>query len=488
MPQPAPHSIVRQVLEVDFRGSEAAGMALQRRMAELHARQLLPVIEQTLERCAPPHGVLRIDRLELDAGSVPLSQLEQALPALLKCCLDEALAAHLSTADAGRAQGAQGGASFLSTAQATDEVLAYFLNYGTLPAACHLANGTTLEGMLLSAWREAPISGATGVAGAAQAAPGERGISAVLAQALASAAARERASRQFTAPALAALLARMSPALAHALEVSLEILRCRGAGGREPPARRLLCDCALAEAVRATAGAEPRRIREALAAGDTELAVTLALRPVFAPGDTSQSPGGQDAAAPAAAGAASQSPLSASSPGTGGDGHPAQHSGIYVDNAGLVLLHPFINRLFDKLGVSDGPMLLDAGRALALLHYLATGRACAPEYALALAKVLCNVPLTAGVEADIAASPEEQLEADALLQAVIGHWTALRGTSPDGLRGAFLLRPGKLVMRAGEWLLQVEQQTADILLGQLPWGYSAVRLPWMDGILWVEWA
>jgi hypothetical protein len=74
-----------------------------------------------------------------------------------------------------------------------------------------------------------------------------------------------------------------------------------------------------------------------------------------------------------------------------------------------------------------------------------------------------------------------------MLAAVIGHWTALRNTSPDGLRGAFLLRAGKLSERAGEWLLQVEPQTADILLGDLPWGISAVRLPWMERILWVEW-
>jgi hypothetical protein len=91
------------------------------------------------------------------------------------------------------------------------------------------------------------------------------------------------------------------------------------------------------------------------------------------------------------------------------------------------------------------------------------------------------------VEPDVVLDVAEQAEAEALLKALIGHWSALRDTSPDGLRGAFLLRPGKLSERGGEWLLQVERQAADILLGDLPWGYSAVRLPWMTGILWVEW-
>jgi hypothetical protein len=55
------------------------------------------------------------------------------------------------------------------------------------------------------------------------------------------------------------------------------------------------------------------------------------------------------------------------------------------------------------------------------------------------------------------------------------------------LRGTFLTRPGKLSMRGGDYLLQVEEQSFDVLLDHLPWSISAVRLPWMARIIWVEW-
>jgi hypothetical protein len=42
-------------------------------------------------------------------------------------------------------------------------------------------------------------------------------------------------------------------------------------------------------------------------------------------------------------------------------------------------------------------------------------------------------------------------------------------------------------MRDGDWLLQVEAKTVDILLNQLPWGISMIKLPWMQRMLWIEW-
>jgi hypothetical protein len=161
--------------------------------------------------------------------------------------------------------------------------------------------------------------------------------------------------------------------------------------------------------------------------------------------------------------------------------------GIYINNAGLVLLHPFLPQFFGALGIAEEDQLLRPERALCLLHFLATGQDIAPEYELMLPKVLCNVPLDMPVEADVALTDKELEEAGALLKAVIDHWEALRNTSPDGLRGTFLVRPGKISLRNEDLLLQVEQQTWDILLEQLPWGISMIRLPWMDRMLWVEW-
>lgn len=169
--------------------------------------------------------------------------------------------------------------------------------------------------------------------------------------------------------------------------------------------------------------------------------------------------------------------------------HPEVRDGLYVEHAGLVLLHPFLPRFFTGLGIVNEDRLLQPERALCLLHYLATGQPVAPEYELVLPKILCGIPLPEPVSDDeTALSAPEKEEAIALLEAVIGHWDALRNSSCDELRGAFLVRPGKVSLRDdGDWLLQVEAQACDILLDQLPWGLSMVKLPWMEGMLRVEW-
>ena len=82
---------------------------------------------------------------------------------------------------------------------------------------------------------------------------------------------------------------------------------------------------------------------------------------------------------------------------------------------------------------------------------------------------------------------EEEEEATALLTAVIRHWDALGDTSIDGLRGTFLVRPGKLTQRGLDSVLLVEGRSFDILLDRLPWGIGMIQLPWMEKMLWVEW-
>ena len=168
---------------------------------------------------------------------------------------------------------------------------------------------------------------------------------------------------------------------------------------------------------------------------------------------------------------------------------PDQDSdGILVDDAGLVLLHPFLPRFFEAVSVADGADLVDPVRALSLLHHLATGEVTAAEHQLTLPKALCEVPLEQPVPADVALTAAEMAEGNALLESVIHHWEALRGTSRDALRIEFLMRPGTLTADFdGGWLLRVEARTADILLDQLLWGTSMFQLPWMSHLMRVEW-
>jgi hypothetical protein len=137
--------------------------------------------------------------------------------------------------------------------------------------------------------------------------------------------------------------------------------------------------------------------------------------------------------------------------------------------------------------VREGRLLL-ADRALGLLHFLSTGQENAPEHELVLPKILSGLDPEMPVGRCGVLSEDEKSESTALLEAVIRHWGALRSTTPEGLRSSFLLRSGKLSMRNdGEWLLQIESTSFDVLLDQLPWGFSMIQLPWMKRMLHVEW-
>ncbi|BCL33738.1 contractile injection system tape measure protein [Nostoc sp. MS1] len=165
-------------------------------------------------------------------------------------------------------------------------------------------------------------------------------------------------------------------------------------------------------------------------------------------------------------------------------------AGLYVNQAGIVLLHPFLTFYLDAVGLLDGESFRDElaqQTAIYLLHYLATKQTDAPEYELVLPKLLCGWPLDEPVSRGLDLPATALTEGENLLQTVINYWEALKSTSPDGLREGFLQRAGKLTQGDGNWKLQVEQQAIDILLGRLPWGLSMVKLPMMDDILIVEW-
>ena len=478
-----PHTIQSQTFEVEVSGSEADAMALQRRLAALSA-SLMPVIEQALDRYTPEHGILRIDRLEVDAGRVALGRLEGELPALLRRGLEEALSARIYSAPDG-----EDAARHVGFTQAMDEALSYFLRYATLPTSVHLPPSQDFEQMLMEAWRgdSAPAGEARLSAGFTSTAAGLPSVSQVLMATLRSAGALDRLGRQFSSSFQQAMVARLTPMLAPTLQSALQYLRTQEQGVMLAAAERLLCRAALELALDARSTVDALPVQESLWRGLPERAARIALS-VVRDSKAGKRPVPVLLKNDAAVADARRTP-DAPAPSATGDGvdHPDSANGIYIDNAGLVLLHPFLPALFEELGLARDGELTQPDRALAVLHFLATGQPQAREYALALPKLLCQLPLTANVEPAVVLHAAEQTEANTLLTAVIGHWGALRDTSPDGLRGAFLLRPGKLSERGGEWLLQVERQTADILLGDLPWGYSAIRLPWMAGILWVEW-
>ena len=169
-----------------------------------------------------------------------------------------------------------------------------------------------------------------------------------------------------------------------------------------------------------------------------------------------------------------------------------EKEGIYLSNAGLVLIHPFLLPYFENVGlVKDGAFLNPQAqeKAVHLLAYLATKEEGLPEYKLSLPKLLCGLPLSWPIEKAIELGEEEKLEGERLLEAAVKHWGALGDVSPDALREGFLQRDGKLVKKNEDWILTVEQKTMDVLLDKLPfgWGVSMIKLPWMNELLKVNW-
>lgn len=167
-------------------------------------------------------------------------------------------------------------------------------------------------------------------------------------------------------------------------------------------------------------------------------------------------------------------------------------AGLFINQSGLAILHPFLPAYFEEVGLLEGDVFRNnqtQETAIYLLHYLATGQIEAPEYELVLPKLLCGWSLNEPVTREPALPEAALLEAEHLLQTVIDYWEALKSTSPDGLREGFLQREGKLTqLYEGDWRLQVEQQAIDVLLSRLPWGFNVVKLPWMESMLMVEWS
>lgn len=167
----------------------------------------------------------------------------------------------------------------------------------------------------------------------------------------------------------------------------------------------------------------------------------------------------------------------------------ASKEGIFITQAGLVLLHPFMHNFFKKLNlVKDGKFIDEAKqeRAVCLLHELASSNTPMQEYNLVLAKLLCAWPIHRPIDNGIELTIEEKEEAHRLLRAAIEQWEILKSTTPLAFQETFLQREGKLIFN-GSWYLHVEKSAVDILLAHLPWMISMIKLPWMKELLKVEW-
>ncbi|MGM9512977.1 contractile injection system tape measure protein [Roseateles sp. DB2] len=169
---------------------------------------------------------------------------------------------------------------------------------------------------------------------------------------------------------------------------------------------------------------------------------------------------------------------------------------IWVDDAGQVLLAAYAERLFKHLELLDqGRFRDESARAVAVqcLQRLCHGEQPREECDSVLSRLLCGASPSTVLPATPPLPPQTLALLEQMLQAVISHWKALGNTSVAGLREAFLQRQGRLMREKPRadappaWRLRVEKRGLDVLLDRLPWSFSTIRLPWMEGVLHVEW-
>ena len=163
---------------------------------------------------------------------------------------------------------------------------------------------------------------------------------------------------------------------------------------------------------------------------------------------------------------------------------------IPVQNAGLILLHPFLKLFFEEFKIIDkNGQLFKPKQELAVqvLHFLATGNEEFFEGNMVFEKFMCKMPLKWPIQKESLLTLTIKEESETLLNSAIKNWAALKNTSANGLRHGFLQRPGKLFITENNVRLVVERKTQDVLLDKLNWNILVVKLPWMKKLIQIEW-
>lgn len=478
---PQRHKIMRQVLEVRA-GSLDEARLLDSGLRRAFYERILPQIDRVCTDLSAPERIHRIDRLEVDLGEMPLEALESALGDRFETAFGRELGAAISRAP---------------QADADLELLDYFFRTGALPWWAESGERAELEASLDRLIRHNP----GGLRATLRGAPDQDRM-------------RRRLVRAFPDHVLDQLLgvvapsvAAVCPGLGNAGMVALEGAR-RPLGVPAHSARNIWWE----EAFRAASGTGGAttfdasgwfqgivvRVARRLGVDYPSLAAELqrdietdaSRRPVWM----------RDAvdglSRPRSDGALELEPFEGDAIARERDLQEVRVSDfsdadrLYVRNGGLVILWPFLQRFFGRLGLLEGKAFKDDAavqRAVGLLQYIAAADDAPSESALPLNKILCGIPPEEVFDFGPELTAEERSECDGLLAAVITQAGVLNDMSLAGFRGSFLLREAQLGVRDGNWLLRVERRTHDIVLDRFPWSVHFVKLPWMQAMMQVEW-
>ncbi|MCB0401168.1 MAG: hypothetical protein KDD41_03735 [Flavobacteriales bacterium] len=163
---------------------------------------------------------------------------------------------------------------------------------------------------------------------------------------------------------------------------------------------------------------------------------------------------------------------------------------IFVSHAGLIILAPYLGMLFERCGLMQGGEFIDAEsreKGVHLLHYAATGTTGSGEHEQVVGKVLCGLGISDPVDRQVVLSEQDQDTVNGMLTAITQQWQPLNGTSIEGLQVSFLQREGKLEEEEEQYFMKVEQKAFDMLLDQISWNITKIKLSWMKKVLIIEW-
>lgn len=164
---------------------------------------------------------------------------------------------------------------------------------------------------------------------------------------------------------------------------------------------------------------------------------------------------------------------------------------IDIDNAGLILLGPFLKPFFTHTRLLQDDHFLDgeaAQRAVLLLQYLITPQSTFFESALPLNKLLCGLDIQESIEnPTFTVSLLEQSACRHLFEQIAEQWPVMARMSRHYLIQHFLRRRGVIRNNGHHWRLQVERTTHDVLMTGTPWPMRHLDLPWFNQPIQVEW-
>lgn len=164
--------------------------------------------------------------------------------------------------------------------------------------------------------------------------------------------------------------------------------------------------------------------------------------------------------------------------------------GIAVDNAGLIIVWPFLTRYFEQLFIVENGEFVDEmskNRAVFLIQQLVYNKIDFPEYELVLNKILVGWPLENHLSPIAPLTMDEKNLSLSLLNGLKSNWDKVKNSSIEGVQETFIQRQGLLKIREERFELEIEKKGVDVLLNSLSWNISLIKLPWMQKPIYIDW-